>query len=302
MKNGLIFDIKRYAIHDGQGIRTTVFLKGCPMQCWWCHNPEGQSSKSELTFIENRCIKDCHECLNSCQKEALSFVNNQISINREECNLCGDCTDVCPTEALEIIGRKISIEEVIEEIEKDVVFYDESSGGVTFSGGEPLIQPDFLDALLEECKKRGIHTTLDTSGYASFKVLEKIRKKVDIFMYDVKMMHEGKHKKFTGVSNKLILENLRKLSEKVSNIIIRIPIIPGINDNEENITQTAKFISTLQGIQYISLLPYHKVGKQKYKRLNRTYLQDKTPSPTYEKIEKIKKELEHTGFVVKTGD
>lgn len=302
MKNGLIFDIKRYAIHDGPGIRTTVFFKGCPMQCRWCHNPEGQSSKPELTFIENRCIKDCHECLSSCQRGALSLVNNQISINREECNLCGDCPDVCATQALEIIGRKISIEEVIEEILKDVVFYDESSGGVTFSGGEPLIQPDFLNALLEECEKRSIHTTLDTSGYASFKVLEKIRDKVDLFLYDLKMMNEGKHEKFTGVSNKLILENLRKLSEKVSNIVIRIPIIPGINDNEENINKTVKFISMLQGIRYISLLPYHKVGRQKYKRLNRTYLQVKTQSPTYEKIEKIKKKLENAGFIVKTGD
>lgn len=302
MKTGLIFDIKRYAIHDGPGIRTTVFFKGCPLRCRWCHNPEGQSITPELTFNENRCIEDCNECLESCEKGALSRANHHISIDKKGCNLCGDCVEACVTEALELIGREKTIEEVVNEIEKDMIFYDQSQGGVTFSGGEPLLQPKFLDALLTECKKRNIHTTLDTSGNASFEVFEKIVDKVDLFFFDIKMIDEEKHREMTGVSNKLILENLRKLAEDENPVVIRIPIIPGINDTEENIPKTAEFIAALRGVEYVSLLPYHKVGRQKYKRLNRTYLEERTQSPSQEKIKKIKKKFEEVGFTVKIGE
>ncbi len=302
MKSGLIFDIKRYAIHDGPGIRTTVFLKGCPLQCPWCHNPEGQDSNPELSYNETRCLEDCSECIKICPQDALSFVNRLVSIDRDKCDLCGDCAPACPTEALEIIGRDLSVEEVMEEIEKDRVFFEESGGGVTFSGGEPLAQLEFLKAVLDKCKKKGLHTVLDTCGYAPYEYIEEIAKKIDLFLYDLKLMDDKKHQEAMGVSNKLIIENLKKLSEKGSQIIVRIPIIEGVNDTEENIIGTAKFIASLPGIKEISLLPYHKGGRQKYSRLNKASKMDKAPSPSKEKIKKIKKKLEHYGFEVKIGD
>jgi pyruvate formate lyase activating enzyme len=216
--------------------------------------------------------------------------------------LCGDCAAVCPTEALEIIGRELSAEEIMEEIEKDRVFYQESAGGVTFSGGEPLAQLVFLNSVLDKCKKKGLHTVLDTCGYAPFEDLEKIADKVNLFLYDFKLMDDKKHQEAMGISNKLIIENLKKLSEMGSNIVVRIPIIEGVNDTDENITGTAKFIASLPGIKEISLLPYHKGGHQKYSRLNKTSKMDKTPTPSKEKIKKIKKQLERYGFEVKIGD
>ena len=302
MKTGLIFDIKRYAIHDGPGIRTTVFFKGCLLHCPWCHNPEGQDSNLELSFNKTRCLEDCSECIKICPQDALSRLNHDISIAREKCDLCGDCTQVCPTEAVEIIGKKLTVEDVMEEIEKDRVFHEESAGGVTFSGGEPLAQLEFLHALLLECKKKGIHTVLDTCGYASFEDLDKIADKIDLFLYDFKLMDDKKHQETTGVSNKLIIENLKKLSERGSQIVVRIPIIMGVNDSHENITKTAEFLTSLPGIQGISLLPYHKGGRQKYARLSKSSRMDKTPAPSREKINRIKKRLEHFGFQVRIGD
>ncbi|NIM90855.1 MAG: glycyl-radical enzyme activating protein [Candidatus Aminicenantes bacterium] len=302
MKSGLIFDIKRYAIHDGPGIRTTVFFKGCPLQCPWCHNPEGQESNPELSFNKTRCLEGCSECIKICPQDALSRVNGLVSIDRDKCDLCGDCAPACPTEALEIIGRELSVEEVMEEIEKDRVFFEESGGGVTFSGGEPLAQLEFLKAVLDKCKKKGVHTVLDTCGYAPYEDLEKIAKKINLFLYDFKLLDDKKHQEAMGVSNKLIIQNLKKLSAKGSNIVVRIPIIEGVNDTDENIIGTAKFIASLPGIKEISLLPYHKGGRQKYSRLNKASRMDKVLAPSKEKIKKTKKKLERYGFRVKIGD
>lgn len=302
MKTGLIFDIKRYAIHDGPGIRTTVFFKGCPLHCPWCHNPEGQDSNPELSYNETRCLKGCTECIKICPEDALSHFHHDISIDREKCDLCGDCAQTCPTDALEIIGRELSVEEVMEEIEKDQVFYEESAGGVTFSGGEPLAQLEFLYSVLDKCKKKGLHAVLDTCGYVPFDEMEKIANKVDLFLYDFKFMDDEKHQEATGVSNKLIIENLKRLSGRGSQIVVRIPIIEGVNDNNENITKTAEFIASLPGIKGISLLPYHKGGRQKYARLSKASKMDKTPAPSKEKIKRIKKKLERFGFQVRIGD
>jgi pyruvate formate lyase activating enzyme len=302
MKKGIIFDIKRYAIHDGPGIRTTVFFKGCPLRCLWCHNPEGLVPEPELTFIKTRCLQDCNECVERCTRGALSRPDQYIFIDREECDLCGDCVQVCPTEALEIIGKWMSTEEVINEIEKDMIFHDGSKGGVTFSGGEPLMQPEFLNALLEECKKKGIHTSLDTSGYATFENLEKIKDKVDLFLYDIKMIDDEKHKKTTGVSNKSILDNLRKLSERGNNIVVRIPVIPGINNTDEDISEIAEFITTLKEIKEICLLPYHNIAKHKYEKLNRPFMMKKTEPLSEENKENIKKKFEYFGFKVRIGE
>lgn len=246
---GIIFDIKRFAIHDGPGIRTTVFFKGCPMKCPWCHNPESQ--------------KKCPE---------------RVTNNGKK----------------EIIGEKRSVDEVIAEIEKEVVFYDESRGGVTFSGGEPLAQPRFLQALLKECRKRDIHTTLDTTGYVSPKTFKSIMDKVDMFLYDLKIMDDKKHIQCTGVSNRLVLENLKILSKKGKKVIIRFPVIPGITDTEENIKKVGTFVSSLKNIEEIDLLPYHRIAEGKYLHLKKEnkMKEMKVMPPSAEQMDKIQRLFE----------
>jgi len=299
IKKGIIFDVKKYAIDDGPGIRTTVFFKGCPLRCWWCHNPEGQVLEPELMYKRNRC-NGCDECVTNCPKDAISRVSQYVSVNREQCNLCGKCSLGCPSDALMIVGKKMEVGEVVKEIEKDVLFYDESEGGVTFSGGEPLFQLDFLNALLEECGKRNISTAVDTCGYASYETIDKIRDKVDLFLYDIKMMDDEKHRKYTGVSNKPILENFKKLTENGSNLLIRFAIIPGINDDEDNITKTAEFILS-HGINQINLLPYHRAGIEKYKSLNKAYKIEKTQPPSDQDLRAIKEKLATLGLRVTIG-
>jgi len=295
----MIFDFKKYAIDDGPGIRTTIFLKGCPLRCWWCHNPEGQVLQRELMFRKTRC-NGCGECEEGCPKKVISGTASQISFQRKYCELCGECSQRCPTEALTIVGKEISLDEVVKEVDKDLIFYDESDGGVTFSGGEPLLQLDFLNALLEECKNRNIRTALDTSGYATPKAIDKISDKVDLFLYDIKMMDDAEHRKYTGVSNKLILENFKKLAEKGSNILVRMAVIPGINDSEDNITETAEFILTY-GVKNLSLLPYHRAGIEKYKNLGRIYKLKKTEAPSDARLNSIKEKLETFGLKVRIG-
>ena len=302
MDTGTIFDIKRYAIHDGPGIRTTIFLKGCPLRCWWCHNPEGIAPDPQLTYRQERC-KGCYECIDMCPHDALSRTNadGHIAINREKCDLCNHCIHVCPSRALEIIGREVSVDEVMKEIEKDILFYDESNGGVTFSGGEPLMQVHFLNSLLERCKEKDIHTAVDISGYAPFEEIDRLREKVDLFLYDLKIIDDEKHKEYTGVSNERILENLKELSERGDRITIRIPIIPGINDSDGDIHEFAQFILSLTGGKEISLLPYHQAARAKYKRLGEPDRMPLISQPSDNKLEKTRIELERRGLDVTIG-
>lgn len=300
MKNGVIFDIRKYSIHDGPGIRTTVFFKGCPLRCWWCHNPEGQDVEPELVYRKSRCI-GCDECSKSCQREAISLVAQSISVNREKCVPCNNCCRVCPSDALSIAGKQMSVKEILEEIEKDRTFYEESRGGVTFSGGEPLMQPDFLNALLKECKERAIHTAVNTCGFAQYEIIDRIRDKVDLFLYDIKTMDNRKHRKYTGASNEQILKNLKKLAESGSSIVISFPIIPGINDDDKNVTRTAKFISSLPNIQQVNLLPYHRAGIEKYKNLGKPYKLDKIQPPSNQRVKSVKEKMEAFGIRVGIG-
>jgi len=299
IQKGIIFDIKKYAIDDGPGIRTTVFFKGCPLQCWWCHNPEGQVSTPELMYKSRRCI-ECGECAENCPAKAIVFTAKHVSINRELCDLCGICTRKCPTEAFTLVGKEVSVEGLVREIETDNLFYEVSGGGMTVSGGEPLMQPDFLNALLRKCKERNIRTAVDTCGYAPYEVFEKIRDKVDLFLYDIKTMDERKHMKYAGVSNKPILENFKRLSADGSCVVVRLAVIPGINDSEDNIMETAQFIVSNR-IKHVSLLPYHRAGIEKYKSLNKPYRLKRIQTPSDERINSIKQRLESFRLTVTIG-
>jgi len=301
MKKGIIFDVKRYAIHDGPGIRTTVFLKGCPLRCQWCQNPEGIDLEPEVFWRENRCAEDCSACVTACPSRAVSKDGTRIVVDREKCDFCRNCEEACVYDALEIVGREVSVGEIMEEIEKDRVFFDESGGGVTFSGGEPLLQVDFLESLLQEVKKSNIHVALDTSGYVPFQDLDRVSDQVDLFLYDLKIMDDEKHKKFTGVSNKIILENLRKLSGKEKAIIVRIPLVSGVNDDNQSIRMFTEHLRTLKNVKNISLLAYHRGGCEKFRRLLKEEKLETFNPPSKERIEEAKNILMDSGFSVKMG-
>jgi len=297
MTTGIIFNIQRYSIHDGPGIRTTVFLKGCPLNCWWCQNPESKLSGQEMVFWGDRCI-GCGGCSLNCPSDAIQMKNKKPVTDKSKCNLCGECSQICPTLAREMIGEKLTTEGVIKEIEKDLVFYEESGGGVTFSGGEPLSQSEFLEDLLDGCKQKKIHTAVDTSGYISWEILNKINSKVDLFLYDLKIMDNKKHKKYTSLSNEIILENLKKLSSVHNNIFVRFPVISGINDDYQNIKEMGEFLSSLK-IAQVNLLPYHYIGIDKYRRLGRTYELVNTQPPSEEKLSEVSSILRKFNLNVK---
>ncbi len=302
MSDGWIFDIKRYSINDGPGIRTTVFLKGCPLHCRWCHNPEGQSGAPEIMVRASRCLKDCAECLAGCPEGALSKRGAVLALDRARCTACGECAEICPTQAIEIVGRRLSAVELVRELEKDRIFFEESRGGVTFSGGEPLSQPEFLVEVLGLCRSQGIHAAVDTCGLAEPDVLTRIASEVDLFLFDLKTMHEQKHIAYTGESNRLILENLRKLAAEGKKVIVRIPVVSGINDDPANISETAAFLRSLEGVSEISLLPYHRLGRGKSRGINKGNSSMEFSPPTEKSLEKIKADLESSGFRVSRGE
>lgn len=298
MNSGTITNIQKFSLHDGPGIRTTIFLKGCPLRCFWCHNPETHSINHQIIYFEERCT-GCGVCARRCPENAIEIKDNRSVRDNNKCNLCGKCADFCPNNAQEYIGKDVTSREIMKEIIKDEAFYEESGGGVTFSGGEPLMYLDFLQDVLRSCKIRGIHTAVDTSGYAPWECFEKIIDKVDLFLYDLKLMNDEKHKKYTGVSNKVILENLKKLSARGANIYIRMPIIAGVND-DSHIDETIEFLSNLNIIQ-VNLLPYHKMGMEKYKRLGMEYKLTGNEKPSDEKMQEIANKFKAARIRIKIG-
>jgi len=297
--NATIFNIQKFSVNDGPGIRTTVFLKGCPLACAWCHNPESIHPQPELVYFNKKCM-GCHLCLNVCKQSALLADGHKIKIDRSKCIRCGACTEACPTEALQIAGKEMSLDDIMTEIHKDVVFYQQSGGGVTFSGGEPMVQIDALEALLKRSKADGLHTVLDTSGHAKWEDFERILDYTDLFLFDIKHLEEEMHLLYTGVSNKMILENLRQLSERKAAIGLRIPIIPGVNDDDGHIDELGKLLSALN-IQKIFLLPYHGIARGKYERLGQTYSLESLAEPTPVAMESVKMRLENFGLTVRIG-
>lgn len=297
MKTGTIFDIKRYAIHDGPGVRTTVFFKGCLLGCWLCHNPESQAFDSELMVRDGRCTR-CGDCIEACAQDAVSLNESSVDIDRYRCDLCGACADVCLPEAIEIVGRDVTVADLMEEVEKDVVYYDESGGGVTVSGGEPFAQPEFLLELLSSCKARGIRTAVDTCGHTAPDVFQTVAEHVDLFLYDLKIMNDERHREFTGVGVDSIHGNLRWLAEQGAAVVVRFPLLPGINDDEENIRAMGGFLASLENRPPVDILPYHRAGVDKYDRLGREPRLPETPLPSDEAIAAVARQLEGFGIHV----
>ena len=297
MTTGTICDIKKFAIHDGPGLRTTVFFKGCPLACWACHNPEGKEKRVDLLIREDRCIL-CGDCIEVCEPGSISLDEGTLRVDRSTCTCCGLCIDRCLPGALMIAGRDVTVEEVLETIERDTVFYDRSGGGVTLSGGEPLSQPEFLLELMRGCKERDISVTVDTSGYAPLSLVKSVAELADLFLYDLKLIDAKRHEEFTGASNETILANLKWLSDRGAQVIVRVPLFSGINDDRENITALGKFVSGLPNRHTIDLLPYHRTGIDKYKRLGHAYKLEGALPPSEEVTGTVVRTLKAFGLQV----
>lgn len=290
---GVLFNIQRYSLHDGPGIRTIPFFKGCPLSCKWCSNPESQHPKPELIFKKSDCIR-CGKCIEACKQQALS-VSNAFFIDRERCIQCGKCTQVCPTQALEMKGKRMTVADVMRELPKEENLYRRSGGGITLSGGEPLAQPAFARELLKACKEKGWHTAMETTGFTTPEVIADVFPYVDLALTDIKAINPAIHLANTGIENSQILENLLRISF-LTKTIVRIPVIPGVNDNPEEIHNIAEFARLMSNVDTLHLLPYHSFGENKYGLLGRIYPMGEADSIAESKMELLKREVESSGF------
>ncbi len=294
----LITNIQKYSIHDGDGIRTTVFFKGCPLKCIWCHNPETQRFEKELQYDKEKCL-GCGACAKACPQKAISMVEGKPVLDRSLCSLCGKCEVYCPEGIRETIGREYSVKALVKEIMKDRMFYEQSGGGVTLSGGEVMtMSSDYIVAIAKELQKEEISLTIDTCGYVPFKKFEAILAYVDTFLYDVKVMDPELHKQYIGVDNQLILENLVKLSEAGARIYIRIPTVNEVNGNEKNMLDTIQFLKehNITPAQ-VNLLTYHNTGSSKYPKLDMEYQGNDLHAPSKEEMEGFVKLFKDAGYL-----
>jgi pyruvate formate lyase activating enzyme len=266
----LVISIQRMTIHNGPGMRTLILFKGCPLRCVWCSTPESQKLEPEIAIYPSKCIH-CDQCPSVCSPRAINLRSNTVSIDRTLCNNCGKCAQICYAEALRLVGQPMTIEELLEEVRKESIMYRHSGGGVTLSGGEPLLNYEFNREFLPALKNEGINVGIDTCGYVPWKHIEPILPHIDFFLWDIKTMNSIAHKKLTGVSNRLILNNARRISEKKVAIYIRMPLIPGYNDSEENLRATCEFARGLSSVVEFDLLPLHHLGKSRYESMDRPY-------------------------------
>jgi pyruvate formate lyase activating enzyme len=296
--SNLITNIQGYSIHDGPGIRTVVFLKGCGLECQWCSNPECISPHPEVGFIKALCTK-CGKCAEVCPDGALVYESDKLPrIDRERCSGCGSCSSACSYQALVLYGKPMNVDEVFDAVNRDKMFYQASGGGVTISGGEPLLQPQFVCDLFEKCRQAGIHTCMETSGCASESTLRQVLPYTDYVLYDLKHMNSEKHRRYTSKPNDLILSNAEIVAESAVETLFRMPLIPGINDDIQNINETAEFLHELgNNALRIELMPYHQFGKGKYESLDRRYPLPDVLSPQQDEVELVKKAFENNDII-----
>ena len=300
MRRGLVFNIQKYSVQDGPGIRTTVFLKGCPLRCVWCHNPEGIAAEREIVVLETRCIA-CAECRRACRLTDEQPGEGPLPASPASCDLCGRCVEACPTQARQIIGKEMTVDQVLRVVLEDRLFYEESGGGVTFSGGEPLLQADFLRQALAACKDHGLKTAVDTCGLAAWEQLASVVPLADLFLFDVKFASDAKHRQYTGVSNQLILSNLRRLAQVHASIWIRVPLIPGLNDDPAELEAIAGLAGSFPSVRQVNLLPFHRTGMAKARRLGRDPLLAELSAPTQDGLSAALAPFQQRGLLVKIG-
>jgi len=296
---GMVSDIQRFSLHDGPGIRTIVFLKGCPLRCSWCSNPETQAPERQLLVQEKNC-QGCRRCVEVCPTGAITFTPN-LTINRLSCVSCGHCAAVCYTGALTMNGRELNVNQIVTELKKDEAYYRRSGGGITLSGGEPLYQTEFAVNLLRACKEMGWSTAIETTGFCNPALLANILPLLDTVLLDIKHMDDGKHQAYVKQSNELILKNARFIAEQGASVIIRVPVIPGFNDTEAEIGRIASFGASLPGVRELHLLPYHRLGENKYTYLDTEYsMKDEIP-PAVAAMENLRRTVISYGIECQIG-
>ena len=296
-----VFDIQKFSVHDGPGIRTIVFMKGCPLHCQWCANPESQNAAPELMYYPDKCI-GCGKCVEVCPQHATEVVEGRFLFDRSKCVNCGECAKSCYANARDMSGEYMSDDEIIREVDKDMAFYKNSGGGITFSGGEAMIYPEHVRDIARKYKEDGVSTAIETCGFVPWENYKMVMDYIDIFLFDIKMLDEKKHLKYTGGSNRQILENARRLHEQGKTVIPRMPIIPGINDSKEDIARAAKWMKANlgDGLQ-MHVLPYHNFGLNKYRALEKPYFLEDLKAPEDEQMEAVKAQFEEYGFDVNIG-
>jgi pyruvate formate lyase activating enzyme len=301
---GLILHLEKMALFDGEGLRTVVFLKGCPLRCQWCSTPESQSPAPQLGYDPLRCT-GCQSCVAVCPRQSIRAAEDGQGVVTDPaaCRLCFECVPVCPSKARKAFGRQVSAARIVAEVEKDDIFFFHSGGGITISGGEPLMQADFVRAVLAECRRRGLHTAIETSGHASWGQFEKLLPFLDTVIIDVKAMDPRRHRTLTGQDNALILENLRRLdaSDAAVDLFIRIPLIPGRNADPDNLRATGRFCKELRKFRELHLLPYHRLGVASYRLLGRPYALEDLEGPDPAEVEAAAESLRQMGLTVKIG-
>ncbi len=298
--SGLVTNIQRFSIHDGPGIRTTVFLKGCNLRCFWCHNPETLSPEPELQVYPERCI-GCGECFRRCQRGCHEMVDGRRVFHRERCVACGACADTCYAQALVRVGDRKTVDEVVAEVLRDRPFYETSSGGVTLSGGEPLMQVEFSRGILARCRQEGLHTAVETAANYSWERLATLLPCTDLVMLDLKLMDSERHREATGVPNGRILANARRLGQQPQPLIVRTPLVPGVNDADSDVAAIAAFAATLPNLLYYELLPYHGMAAGKYDSLGLVYRARTVHAPAAERIEALCAVAREYGITVRNG-